>query len=218
MAGSERAYPKRRFRLNRDFSGPINGTGNAAAALVPFFYAQQSTEKQSVFGLYVLEKEFFISVLKFWLIICKLSNMEQNYSNHKKFYAPHHFIFLPLLMVLLFFGIWNAFTDERMQLTWILFATAVFLILYLALMVRQHYALGNQNRIVRLEFKQRYFELTGKRSDQVENKLTFDQIAALRFAYDDEFLQLLERTLEENLTGDAIKKAITKWRPDHHRV
>ncbi|HAV01846.1 MAG TPA: hypothetical protein DCW95_01380 [Chryseobacterium sp.] len=144
--------------------------------------------------------------------------MEQNYSNHKKFYALHHFIFLPLLMVLLVFGIWKAFTDESLQLTWILFATAVFLILYLALMVRQHYALGNQNRIVRLEFKQRYFELTGKRSDQVENKLTFDQIAALRFAYDDEFLQLLERTLEENLTGDAIKKAITKWRPDHHRV
>ncbi len=129
--------------------------------------------------------------------------MEQNYSNHKKFYAPHHFIFLPLLTVLLVFGIWKAFTDESLQLTWILFATAVFLILYLAL---------------RLEFKQRYFELTSKRSDQVENKLTFDQIAALRFAYDDEFLQLLERTLEENLTGDAIKKAITKWRPDHHRV
>ncbi len=144
--------------------------------------------------------------------------MEQNYSNHKKIYTPHHFIFLPLLMVLLVFGIWKAFTDESLQLTWILFATAVFLILYLALMVRQHYALGNQNRIVRLEFKQRYFELSGKRSDQVEKKLTFDQIAALRFAYDDEFLQLLERTLQENLSGDTIKKAITKWRPDHHRV
>ena len=44
-------------------------------------------------------------------------------------------------------------------------------------MVRQHYALGNQNRIIRLEFKQRYFELFGKRSDEVEERLNFGQIA-----------------------------------------
>ena len=85
-------------------------------------------------------------------------------------------------------------------------------------MLRQHYALGNQNRIIRLEFKQRYFEIFGKRSDEVEEKLTFGQIAALRFAYDDEFKILLEKALNNNLSGDEIKKSITKWKPDFHRV
>lgn len=111
----------------------------------------------------------------------------QNYSNHRKYYPPHHFVLLPLLMILLTFGLVKSFNDAANQLTWILFSIVVFLLLYLAIMLRQHYALGNQNRIIRLEFKQRYFEIFGKRSDEIEEKLNFGQIAALRFAYDDEF-------------------------------
>ncbi len=85
-------------------------------------------------------------------------------------------------------------------------------------MLRQHYALGNQNRIVRLEFKLRYFELFGKRSDEVESKLSFDQIASLRFAYDDEFKLLLDKAIEQKISGNEIKKSITNWKPDHNRV
>ncbi|WP_313501643.1 DUF6526 family protein [Kaistella carnis] len=142
----------------------------------------------------------------------------QNYDNHKKFYAPHHFIYLPLLAILQMIGIWKIFSDEVNQLSWILFSTVIFLIIYLALMVRQHYALGNQDRIVRLEFKQRYFEIFGKRSDEVENQLNFGQISALRFAYDEEFKILIEKALNEKISGDEIKKSITKWRPDNHRI
>ena len=142
----------------------------------------------------------------------------QNYQNHRKFYAPHHFILLPLLLILEVWGIRKIFTDELNQLSWILFSISIFLIFYVVFMLRQHYALGNQNRIIRLEFKQRYFEIFGKRSDEVEEKLTFGQIAALRFAYDDEFKILLEKALNNNLTGDEIKKSITKWKPDFHRV
>jgi len=142
----------------------------------------------------------------------------QNYKNHRKFYAPHHFVFLPLLIVLDGFGIYKAFNDEENQLSWILFSTVVFLIFYLAIMLRQHYALGLQNRIVRLEFKQRYFEIFGLRSDEVEEKLSFGQIAALRFAYDEEFKVFLEKALKENMTGDQIKKSINTWRADHHRI
>lgn len=142
----------------------------------------------------------------------------QNYANHKRYYAPHHFIFLPLLGVLQVFGIWKIYNDDSNALTWLLFSVIIFLILYLAIMLRQHYALGNQNRLIRLEFKQRYFELFGKRSDEVAEQLTFDQIAALRFAYDDEFKLLLAETLSKNISGDEIKKAVTKWRPDLQRV
>ncbi|MDQ1161326.1 hypothetical protein QE422_001694 [Chryseobacterium sp. SORGH_AS 447] len=142
----------------------------------------------------------------------------QNYKNHRKFYPPHHFIYLPLVMVLEVFGIYKIFNDEPRQLIWILFSIVIFLILYLAIMVRQHYALGLQDRMVRLEFKQRYFEIFQLRSDEVENKLKFDQIAALRFTYDDEFKELLYKALHENITGDEIKRSINKWRPDRHRI
>lgn len=142
----------------------------------------------------------------------------QNYKNHRKFYPPHHFIYLPLLLILLGTGIYNSMDDEQNQLLWILFSVTVFLILFLAIMVRQHYAIGLQNRMVRLEFKQRYFEIFGQRSDNIEEKLTFSQIAALRFAYDDEFKILLEKALKENTSGDDIKKSITRWRGDYYRI
>lgn len=141
----------------------------------------------------------------------------QNYQNHRKFYAPHHFIYLPLLGFLLGLGVYKMI-NENDQLSWILFSIVIILLIYLAFMVRQHYALGNQNRIIRLEFKQRYFEIFNKRSDEIAEKLNFGQIAALRFAYDDEFKTLLNRALNENISGDEIKKSITKWRADHHRV
>ncbi|CAD7798449.1 hypothetical protein CHRY9390_00338 [Chryseobacterium aquaeductus] len=142
----------------------------------------------------------------------------QNYQNHRKFYTPHHFIFLPLLILLEGIGIYKIWNDTQHQLIWILFSIVIFLILYLAIMVRQHYALGNQNRIIRLEFKQRYFEIFTKRSDDVCEKLNFGQIAALRFAYDDEFKELLDKALNENMSGDTIKKSIKNWKPDFHRV
>jgi hypothetical protein len=142
----------------------------------------------------------------------------QNYKNHRKFYPPHHFIYLPLLLLLEVFGIWKIFNDELNQLIWILFSIIIFLIFYLAIMLRQHYALGLQNRLVRLEFKQRYFEIFNLRSDEVEEKLKFSQMAALRFAYDDEFKILLEKALKENISGDEIKKSIKKWKADLHRI
>lgn len=142
----------------------------------------------------------------------------QNYRNHKKFYPPHHFIYLPLLLILLGTGIYKSMDDEQNRLLWILFSTVIFLILFLAIMVRQHYAIGLQDRMVRLEFRQRYFEIFGQRSDGTEDRLTFSQIAALRFAYDDEFKILLEKALKENTSGDYIKKSITRWKADYQRI
>lgn len=142
----------------------------------------------------------------------------QNYQNHRKFYPPHHFILLPLLMILEGYGIYKIWDDTENQLIWILFSLVIFLIFYLAFMTRQHYALGLQNRIVQLEFRQRYFEIFGERSDEVCEKLSFGQIAALRFAYDDEFKELLCKALNENISGDEIKKSIKNWRPDNERI
>lgn len=142
----------------------------------------------------------------------------QNYKNHKKFYTPHHFVYLPILILLEILGVYKVFNDHPNQLVWILFSIVIFLLFYLAFMLRQHYALGLQNRLVRIEFKQRYFEIFGRRSDDIEGKLTFDQIAALRFTYDDEFKELLYRAIHENISGHEIKKSIKNWRADLHRI
>ena len=142
----------------------------------------------------------------------------QNYSNHKRYYVPHHFIFLPILAGLQTLGVWKYFNDKENTLIWLLFSVIIFLIIYLTVMVRQHYALENQNRIIRLEFQQRYFEIFGERSDQVIKQLRFSQIAALRFAYDEEFKAILAQALNKDISGDEIKKSIKNWRPDYYRV
>lgn len=143
---------------------------------------------------------------------------QQNYKNHARYYAPHHFIFLPLIGFMLGWGLVNAYRYGDKRIEWLLFSLLSFCILYLALMLRQHYALGNQNRIVRLEFRLRYFELFGTSSSNIENQLSFGQIAALRFADDDEFKALLDQALQHHLTGDEIKKRIKNWQADHMRV
>lgn len=143
---------------------------------------------------------------------------KQNYHHYKMYYTPHHFVYLPLLAILLIFGLFSIFNDESHRLVWILFSILVFLILYLAIMVRQHYALGLQDRIVRLEFRERYFELFQMRSEQAEQRLSFAQIAALRFADDEEFRISLEKTLKENWSANKIKKSIRNWKPDHNRI
>lgn len=144
--------------------------------------------------------------------------MKQQYSNYRKFYAPHHFIFLPLMLILITIGIRQGLRDKPHQLEWVLFSIVCFCVFYLAIMLRQHYALGNQDRIVRLEFRLRYFELFGQSSRTIESKLSFGQIAALRFANDNEFRVLLDRALAENISGDDIKKSITNWQADDMRV
>ena len=85
-------------------------------------------------------------------------------------------------------------------------------------MMRQHYALTLQNRIVRVEMRLRYFQITGNRFEPVEAKLSFGQIAALRFSSDEELLSLVENTLLHDLPPGEIKKQIVDWQADHMRV
>ena len=123
-------------------------------------------------------------------------------------------------MMLFFMGLggWQYFQEEPRYPAWLVMAVMSFCILYLGIMLRQHYALGNQDRIIRLEFRLRYQHLLGKQATEAEAKLSFAQLAALRFADDAEFVFLLHRALHENLSADEIKKAITNWQPDHMRL
>ena len=144
--------------------------------------------------------------------------MPQNYSNHRKYYPPHHFIFYPVSAVVLVSLIRKAFTDPANEIIWYAMAVVTFLVIFLSLMLRQHYALGLQDRLVRMEVRFRYFVLTGKRFELLEDQLKFGQIAALRFASDEEFPALVQRAVSENLSPAEIKKQIRQWLPDLERV
>ncbi len=72
-----------------------------------------------------------------------------------------------------------------------------------------------QDRAIRAEESLRYFILSGK---AIDKRLTLSQIIALRFASDEEFLELAEKAAAGNLSNKDIKKAIQNWRADHHRV
>lgn len=141
----------------------------------------------------------------------------QSYENHIRFYPPHHFVFYPVLSILL--GLCIYFTSTASDpMPYILMSILFACLIWLSFMMRQHYALTLQNRIIRLEISYRYFTLTGKRIEVIEDELRDSQLFALRFASDEEFLSLLERALKEKISGTKIKKAIRNWKPDHQRV
>ncbi len=142
----------------------------------------------------------------------------QNSQNHIRYYAPHHFIFYPLLLIALFASVVAYSHHPEQQEVWIAIITIFIFIGWSSFMMRQHYALGNQNRLVRLELRFRYYVTTGKRLELLEPKLSFRQLAALRFASDEELAALVERAIKENLSDKQIKNLIVRWLPDHMRV
>jgi hypothetical protein len=77
------------------------------------------------------------------------------------------------------------------------------------------FALKAQDRAIRAEENLRHFVLAGKVLDP---GLTVRQIIGLRFASDDEFVELAQRAARERLSEDAIKRAVHNWRPDTYRV
>lgn len=142
----------------------------------------------------------------------------QQYSNHVRYYPPHHFIFYPVIILLLFIGIRGIWRDAANQWLWIMVTLLTVVSGWLSFMMRQHYALICQNRIVRLEMRLRYYQLTQQRLENVEHRLSFNQLAALRFASDEELVPLMQRVLKEGLSPDAIKRAVKNWQPDTMRV
>jgi len=155
------------------------------------------------------------------LIASNLSNNSESTQNKQqplRWYPPHHFIFLPLSFLL---GIASAVYASQLpdhRLEWVFITMGFCMIFFLAYMLRQHYALGNQDRIIRLEMRLRYFQLTSNRFEVYEQQLTFGQIAALRFASDIELPGLLQQTIAEQLKPNAIKSRIQNWVPDHMRL
>ena len=85
----------------------------------------------------------------------------------------------------------------------------------MALLIGSIIALKAQDRAIRAEEKLRYFILTGK---SMSNELSTRQIIGLRFASDDEFVDLVHKAQKEKMSEKEIKKSIKNWKADTYRV
>src|SRR5690606_30203446 len=133
----------------------------------------------------------------------------QHYKNHVRFYPAHHFIFYPVAVILIFIAGYKTIkTGGDLQLVWLFITLVLALIIWVSYMLRQHYALTLQDRLIRLEMRHKYSMLTGKDFEPFEEKLTIKQIIALRFASDEELVPLVMKTVKENLPPKAIKETI----------
>lgn len=141
----------------------------------------------------------------------------QNYKNHIRFNPLHHFVLAPLTFVLFVWSIVklvNTVGDFNNALFFLILSFTVLILGFIARM----YATKNQDRTIRLEMRLRYFQLAGKSFQDKENQLSTSQIIALRFASDEELIELIERSISEKLPAKEIKKSIKNWTPDHMRV
>ena len=140
---------------------------------------------------------------------------EQNFKNHNRYIILWTFITPLILLAILGGSIVNlihADAHTHYSAALILLITIVLIIIY---WYARAFALRAQDRAIRAEENFRYFILTGK---PLDNRLRMSQIIALRFAPDDEFLELAKKAVEEKLRAKEIKAAIQKWKADHNRV
>ena len=142
----------------------------------------------------------------------------QNYDNHSRYYIPHHFFFYGLILLLAGFSVYMGFRVHEHHFLWMGLAALTLLVGWLSFMLRQHYGKTLQDRLVILELRYRYFTLTGQRLEPLEAQLSDGQLFALRFAPDEELVDLVRRAIDEKLSSDAIKRAVKIWNPDYRRI
>ena len=141
----------------------------------------------------------------------------QNYANHRRNVPAFHFILLPIILLTLIGSIVNLYQswgDHQRQYSASLLVVIMVCLALVSLLARL-FSLKAQDRAIRAEENLRHYVMTGK---LLNPKLTVRQIIGLRFASDQEFVELAGRAVEENLSEDAIKKAVKNWRADTYRV
>ena len=142
--------------------------------------------------------------------------------NPPMFYPWHHFVLLPLALLMAGYTIFRytkvAGDDDQVARLW--FSVAILAIIGLGtlLLLRQHYALQLQDRLIRLEVRQRYFEVSGQRFAALEKQLTLSQILSLRLAGDAELPTLAQAAATSNLSPKDIQARITDFQFDAMRV
>jgi hypothetical protein len=141
----------------------------------------------------------------------------QNYTNHRRYVPLYHglnYILILLLGIASFVNLVDAFSEPDEILNAVSLV-GIFMILILVSWYARVFALKAQDRAIRAEENLRHFVLTGKLFDA---KLRMGQVVALRFAPDEELVELARKAAAENMKPDEIKRAIKNWKGDYQRA
>ena len=144
-----------------------------------------------------------------------MEDKPQNYDNHVRFDPPFHFFVVPVVLITTIAMVVRA---VRAPSLWSVWLVVVAVAGSLAVLKARLNALRVQDRVIRLEERLRMMTILPEGMRSRIGELTDDQFVGLRFASDEELPSLVKRALDEKLNRKEIKKAVTKWRPDHSRV
>ena len=141
----------------------------------------------------------------------------QNYASHRRYVPLFHFVLFGLIVLSLIGSCVNLYhsVGDHQRLYSASLIVVIMICLLLLFFFARVFALKAQDRAIRAEENLRHYVLTSKLLD---SRLTTRQIIGLRFAPDDEFVELAQKAADENLSEDAIKKAVKNWRADTYRA
>jgi hypothetical protein len=139
----------------------------------------------------------------------------QNLKNHGRFDPPYHFFLAIVGLATVIISIVYAVHHTCFYSIWLVVVSVAAVIAILKL---RSYPLKVQDRVIRLEERMRLQALAPTEWHTQIYRLTEGQLIGLRFAADDEVVELAKQALEHNLTRKQIKERIKDWRPDNWRV
>jgi hypothetical protein len=139
----------------------------------------------------------------------------QSLSNHARFDPLYHFFILVVYLVNLVYAGFHLYRQHTISAGWYMVLSLAVIVPILRL---RTYPLKVQDRVIRLEERLRLQALAPQAWHSQIYRLSEDQLIALRFAGDDEVVELAKQALDHNLTRKQIKERIKSWRTDDWRV
>ena len=139
----------------------------------------------------------------------------QSLSNHARFDPLYHFLIFALYLLNLVYAGFQLYRQTSLSSGWYMVLSLAAAVPILKL---RSYPLKVQDRVIRLEERLRLQALAPQVWHAQIYRLSEDQMIALRFAGDDEVVELAKQALEHNLSRKQIKERIKGWRSDDWRV
>jgi hypothetical protein len=148
----------------------------------------------------------------------------QSLKSYGRLNPPSHVVLFTVLVANLVFALyyvahhWNdsyTSSDSYFASKWYLVLS---LVAFIPLFKLRSYPIKLQNRIIRLEERLRLHVLAPAEWHAQIHRLTEDQLIGLRFAPDDEVVELAKLALKDNLSRKQIEGRIKNWRPDESRI
>lgn len=145
-----------------------------------------------------------------------MASSPQTYANHRRIFPLYHYVALPILLANVAIAVAHAIQRPTPWNAWLIVLS---LALVVGLLANRASTLHVQNRLIALEMRLRLATTLEPRLRARISELHLRHLIGLRFAGDAELPALVERCLDGELsTTDAVKRAITDWRPDFIRA